>query len=508
MKKIYIFSLIFLFVLSLSSCNLVTSGIETTTISNETTITSLDTTNETTLAELPTTEELTTITTTQSTVTTTDTQTTTENTNEPFVPNGYNLLQDELDYIGIPSEGDVKVLVFAVDFQDAPKENSGVTLADIDLAFNGESNELDFESLRSFYQKSSYGKLNISADIYGYYRADYTAAYYEEEYNKYWAVDPFTGDWLYPDAEEAESSLIIEVLEYYDSLIDYSDYDANHDGYIDGIYMIYTHDVSYSFGSDMWWAYQSYFAYENMKYDNVEANYYTWAGTDFFLEGDDNINARTIIHETGHMLGLDDYYDYDSTDMYGNSGGLGGADMMDSALGDHGPLSKMLLGWIKPLVVEESMTVDITPYIQNGDVILLIRDWHNTIFDEYLLISYYTPNGLYEEDKYDLFYTSGIVIYHVSAKITTGSDSEAYYSIFDYNNTDTEHKLVSIIEADMNDFIDTHGIAQDTDLFVSGDALGGNIYRYYRWYDDSYLGLTIIIDQIDESTATIEFRFN
>jgi len=324
-----------------------TTAINTTVITSTEEITTTYPYTETTLPTSTTTMETTTnITTTVATTaleTTTDIstqETTTIQGNNPIIPTGYNLLQDELDYIGIPSQGDVKVLVFAVDFSDYPSSSSDINLDDLDIAFNGLSNEIDYESLNSYYLESSYGALNITADIFGFYRAEEPASYYEDEYEKLWAVDPVTGDWMYDDDEVTypDSDIIYELMLYYDDLIDFSDYDSNNDGFIDGIYVVYTHPVSFTNGSDLWWAYQDFYAYEGDLFDEVEPLYFCWSGTDFLTDSTDDIDARTIIHETGHMLGLEDYYDYSDEDNY-NSGGLGGADMMDGAYGDHNPFS-------------------------------------------------------------------------------------------------------------------------------------------------------------------------
>lgn len=444
----------------------------------------------------------------------TTTSTTTVNTypavdGEPFIPSGYSLLQDELDVVGIPSMGDVKVLVFAVDFSDYPSSSSSTSLDDIEKAFNGDRSELTYESLQSYYDASSYGQLHISADVYGYYRASHPSTYYEDEYDKLWATDQW-GNWLYNDDEVTypDSDIIFDILNYYDNQIDYSDYDANGDGYIDGIYIVYTHPVSFYSGSDLWWAYTDSYIYEGDVFDSVEPYYFVWSGTGFFEEGQDNINARTIIHETGHMMGLEDYYDYYEEDIYNNSGGLGGADMMDFAVGDHDAFSKLLLGWIQPIVVQSSLTIDITPFLEEGEVVLITPQWNGTIFDEYLLISYFTPNGLNDDDPDYLFSTSGIVIYHISAKIGSGYDENSYYySIFNYNNTDTIHKLIKIIEADMNGHIDSYTSAENTDLFQEGDILGSNVYPQYRWYSGASLGFTVDIVSITNEQAEIKIDF-
>lgn len=206
-------------------------------------------------------------------------------------------------------------------------------------------------------------------------------------------------------------------------------------------------------------------------------------------------------------MGLEDYYDYDTNDANNNSGGLGGADMMDSNTGDHGPFSKILLGWITPLVIEEPMTVDLSSYEDTGEVLLLTSHWNGTIFDEYLLIIFYTPTGLYEADTYNYFSSSGVLIYHVSAAIDNGYDvNSAYYSIFNNNNTDSENKLIDIIEADMNNYIDLRSQLQYSDLFMPGNALGGNVYGNYQWYTGVYLQFIVDIISIDEDSVIIDIR--
>jgi M6 family metalloprotease-like protein len=539
MKKLFTFLAIIIATFSFVSCDFLvvttepttqeettqanTTLAETTqTNANQTTTSQqVSTTNqETTISTMTTTQQTTTISTVLSTTgqTTTAISTTASTTEAPelFRPTGYSLLQDEIDYVGIPSTGNPKVLVFAVDFSDYESDTHGIPLGDIDKVFNGSKSDLDYESLNSYYLESSYGQLDLDADVFGYYRASKTAAYYEEEFNKLWAVNPITGEYLY-DYDEViypESDLIFEVLSYYDDQIDYSDYDYNDDGFIDGIYIVYTHPVSFSSGSDLWWAYQyNYqcdyepYSYYYDSFDGVKPYYFCWSGTDFMTEGDDNLNARTVIHETGHMMGLDDYYDYDDSDNY-NEGGLAGADMMDSAYGDHGAFSKLLLGWINPIVVEGSMTIDILPFVNDGDVILVIDEWNDTIFDEYFLITLYTPTGLYQEDSWIYFRSAGVMIYHVSAEIGNGYlNDSAYYTIFNNNNTDTTDKVVKYIEADADNSVENTGYTEAEDLFREGDIFGDTVYSNYEWYNDQSTGIDISVEHISILSAIIKIEF-
>jgi M6 family metalloprotease-like protein len=418
-----------------------------------------------------------------------------------FIPDGYSLLQDELDSVGIPSTGDVKVLVFAIDFPDKPLTSNDPSVSEIDLAFNGQSDQLDYESVNSYYLKSSYEHLNLTADVFGYYTMSQTSSYYKTENDKFYETDPYTGEYVYGDDEViyVESVIIDELLSYYDDQIDYSQYDANHDGFIDGIYIVYNHPSDGD--SDLWWAYQ-YNYYNNQSYDGVSPDYYMWASNDFLYEGDDDLNARTFIHETGHMMGLDDYYDYYTEDTV-NEGGLG-AYMMDYNEGDHDPFSKILLGWIKPIVVEASSELTILPHMDSGDVILLIDEWNGTIFDEYLLISYYTPEDLNTSNFDVMFTNSGINIFHVSAQIGQGYlDDSYYYTIFNYNNTDTDLKILNIVEADMNESIESYAWVENSDLFQVGQTLNDNVYPNYMWYDNTPLGYTISIQSLTDEGAQI-----
>jgi M6 family metalloprotease-like protein len=459
----------------------------------------------TTTAKNVTTSFETTATTATTNLTSSDNSTTTTELNTPIIPTGYSLIQDELSTVGIPANGDVDVLVFIVDFPDELISDHTKALNDAEIAFNGLSNDLEYESLNSYYLKSSYNQLNINADIFGVYTASKNSSAYETDNDNFYATDPVSGEYLYPDSPHPDSDIIYEVLSHYDSIINYQDYDSNGDNYIDGIYIIYNHEISFTSGSDLWWAYQYYYYYED-NFDGIMPNYYVWSGLDFFYENYETVNARTIIHETGHMLGLEDYYDYYPDDLI-NSGGLG-TFMMDYTIGDHDAFSKILLGWITPIVIEESMTVDISKHVENGDVLLIIDNWENTIFDEYLLVSYYSPEGLNELDKNYIFTQPGIIIFHVSAAIDDGYNPDLYYySIFNNNNTDTEDKLLKIVEADMGDDIEKYEVVEDSDLFLINDSLGDSVYSDYTWYTNIPIDLIITIENIDDNQATIEIVF-
>lgn len=407
--------------------------------------------------------------------------------------------------IGLPSVGTPKVLVIPIAFSDAPAPNN--MKQQLEKAFFGSSTDTGWESLQSYYYKSSYGKLNIQGTVLETYNTGKTVSYYnnlQKQYIKdldaYYNYETDT----YPDGVEYE--IISSALKYYDSQIDYSDYDYNEDGYIDSIYLVYTTDYNEDEES-LWWAFtQEYITTEYEYYDNVEADYYCFLSYQFFFDElfgkKINLNCETVIHETGHLLGLDDYYDYS---MYeGPKGGIGGGDMMDYNVGDHNAYSKLMLGWVDPMIVTGTSTISLSSFGKSGDTIFIFKNYNKTFFDEYYVIDYYTPDGLNEVGKGEngLFSEAGIRIYHVNAVLNNPSDCYSVFEITLYNNSYTDYKLISLIEADgRNDILD-NGYSENSDLFKAG-AIISNL----KWYDNSSVNFTIKVNSINESQANILIEY-
>lgn len=150
-----------------------------------------------------------------------------------------------------------------------------------------------------------------------------------------------------------------------------------------------------------------------------------------------NAHAECLIHETGHVLGLIDYYDSDDNNG-GLNGGLGRFSLMDANQGDLDPFSKAILGWVSPtLVYEQNYEVTLEPFTTTGDCLFISKLDNGTYFDEFYVISSYTPDGLneYKHDmEYGLYSISGVLIYHVNFRtkkdITNVTNIEKYISLF------------------------------------------------------------------------------
>ena len=420
-------------------------------------------------------------------------------------------LQDKLpsaDFaIGLPSTGDYHALVIPVQFQGDTITQS--QLDDLEIAFNGTEAQTGWESVSTYYRKTSYNKLNLTFDIQPVYQAKNTSGYYE----KYQENVTSDGQTYTITGEEI---ILSEALAYYENKLDLTKYDTNGDEVIDAVYLIYSADVDYSADS-FYWAYVTWYNDET-QYDGLDAYYYLFAGFDFMYEktakGNQDygvidgmkVNAETFIHETGHLFGLDDYYDYDEES--GGNEGLGGADMMDCNIGDHGVYSKIMLGWLTPSIVTETKTVTLSPSATAGSAILIPLDFDNSYFCEYLLIDLYAATGLntvHSDDLYDGA-ECGVRIYHVASWANDPFNND-FGSFTDNNNSVTKNALIKLIEADgTKKFSNSDGVAAAGDLWKAGQSLSSKFPGYTR-YDGKKLNFDITIGSVSATSATVTVTF-
>ena len=88
------------------------------------------------------------------------------------------------------------------------------------------------------------------------------------------------------------------------------------------------------------WAWQSYYTtVEGGTFDS-DGKWRAWTCEEI-SDGIAKPDAHTIVHETGHAMGLPDYYDYDY-----KTSPLGAVDMQDHNVGDHSAHSKNWWAWL------------------------------------------------------------------------------------------------------------------------------------------------------------------
>lgn len=333
-----------------------------------------------------------------------------------------------------PSSGDVNILVLPIIIEDYDLSSyeKGKVLSDLDSAFNGTAGDTGWESVASFYRASSYGKLNFEATVAPWYDSGLTVAEIEAENAS-------------SDSAEGVSYLMRAAVEAYrqESGSSLQEFDSNRDGFLDAVWMVYSAPYDETGASTVQWAF-TFWDYEAATEPNRNAPVgyaYSWASYQFLYEGygTNSVDAHTFVHETGHLLGLNDYYD-----VSGNTAPTGYVDMMDANIVDHCAYTKFSLGWISPYVVTGEGSITIGNLSETGDAVLVPTKagYGGSSFGEYLLLELYAPVGLNRQDAVSPypgnnvqgFAAAGIRVYHVDARLRRLVYLNGEYYLYDYVN--------------------------------------------------------------------------
>ena len=346
-------------------------------------------------------------------------------------------------YTGLPSSGTPRIFALLVEFPDYPHVNESSEFVN-KLFGNGNSANYPCESLANYYDRSSYGDLKISrnsADIYGWYMAQHPRSYYTDN----------------PDTpqNEASQAVIKEALTFYDPTVNFGQYDNNNNNDIDYFCVFWTGpDTGWA---TLWWGWcSSNFGDDSFTVDGKKLRVFSWQWESNPVG--DPFNPTVIIHETGHALGLRDYYDYDAT--VGPRGGVGGLDMMDSNWGDHNCFSKWLLGWVEPIIVDDlnNGIKTLRDSATNRDCVAVMPGLAtNGVFSEYFMVQ--NRSRVENDSKYP---TDGLVIWHVDATLNEAGTK------FAFDNSYTSHKLLRLMEADGREEIErrAQGLMRETSIMA------------------------------------------
>ena len=326
-----------------------------------------------------------------------------------------------------PSEGDIKMLALPIIFTNS-KIQPGVSFdeakTNLEHCLFGEASSTGWESVSSFYKKSSFGKLNISGTVASPYMYNGTSNTFQNKILR---------------GQFSVEALLKNALDYYkqnNPNDDLKSYDYDSDGYLDGVYLVYMSEfadgTNEDVSSDVFWAWCSWTNEEPKENETVPGVYF-WCSYYFIYEGygKDALDAHTFIHETGHMLGLEDYYSYNYNSKGVSPSPLGGVDMMDMNIIDHNAFSKFALGWVEPYVIDSEGSLTINKSSTTGECFIIPTGTFNaSAFDEYLMVELFSPDNLNYQDlikgymptdplfeKYGKLDNVGIRMYHVDARL-------------------------------------------------------------------------------------------
>ncbi len=315
-----------------------------------------------------------------------------------------------------------RILVILVNFSDKamqPQYNNAHYLN----MLNAETN-----SVRDYFRQSSEGIYVPQFDVFGPYTLPRAMSYYghnivveEEETDEH------------PDQMAVDACALA-----YDDGCDFSNYDRDHDGIVDNIYIIYAgYGENYNgVSEDAVWPHSWEISEKNvtgtLTYNGTTLGHYACSAE---LTGSSGTNADglgTFCHEFSHVIGLPDYYDTNYKTNYKNGVTPGEWTLMDqgSYNGDgyypalYSIYDKYFMGWKTPTLLNGSEDVtmpvggDYARQITSDNQLAAVTDT-NTV--------YYLENR--QQEGYDTYLPGhGMVVWEV-----TYDDAGWYYN--DLNNT-------------------------------------------------------------------------
>ena len=187
-------------------------------------------------------------------------------------------------------KGKIYSLTLLVDFSD---QAAPVTVSDVEEWLNKEGFNRDGcnGSVRDYYLDVSNGQLDLTNEVYGWYRAKHPKSWYE-------GLQGYSGS----------DSLMKEVFEYFDPQVDFSRYDNDKDGTTEAINIVYA-GPGQTWGQGLW----PHSGWSSERRDGVKLTHHQM--TD--MPG--KFSIYVFVHESGHMIfGWPDLYWYGDYCTMGN----------------------------------------------------------------------------------------------------------------------------------------------------------------------------------------------
>lgn len=312
-----------------------------------------------------------------------------------------------------PVEGPYRGVVLLVDFNDVKHDPAHTVAAFDNIVFN----PANPNSVHSFYIAASsdvpgVSPLTITGEVGGWYELDRNRSYYTQGVGGVAASEPNC------------ATVLKEAVLLADDELDFSDFDANGDGYVDAVWVVAAGETWQETGSSEDFAtfyatLTDVFGLAPIEVDGVKI--------DWFMFGGENEQTGAFAHELGHNLGLLDMYDVSYQGFGLGIWSLMGAGSWNGpALDGTVPsmidgYNRRLLGWVRERQILANATdveinraetsKEIVTLFPNGDelsdVFFLLENRQRIGFDTYLpgdglaiyrvdqgLVQYNYSNGL------------------------------------------------------------------------------------------------------------------
>jgi len=308
-----------------------------------------------------------------------------------------------------PTSGSRKLICILIGFTD---KTFTKTKADFENLFNqvGYTADGATGSVSDYYKENSYNRFNLSVTVAGPYSAAHNMAYY--------GANNANGDDANPGA------LVSEAVTLANPSVNYSDFDNDGDGKVDGVCVIHAGfgEENTGVSADAIWAHSSNIS--PITLDGKSVSSYFCSSEIRGNSGTGITRIGVICHEFGHVLGAADYYDTNYTDN-GAYEGTGTWDIMAGGAWNnngatpahHNPYTKIYTyGWATTNGLTSGANITLDNAELNSNSFYRIN---TTTSNEYFLIE----NR--QKQNFDRYIPGhGMIIYHVDGNFISTAGNE------------------------------------------------------------------------------------
>ena len=419
-------------------------------------------------------------------------------TRGPIVDSGYN----GVPYF--PHTGSPKALVILAEFQDTTftiQDTKNVFTNYLmnenhfsDKRYNQDQN---YKGVRGYFKDCSYGKFTPVFDVVGPIKLPKAHA-------------------VYGAGNDRMDLLLADACAAVDGMVNFADYDANNDGIVDLVYVIYAgHSANTSGNKDTnIWPKSGTITISN-KFDGKSIRRYGVSnelnGSEKTSKNNKKINGIGLFcHEFSHTLGLPDIYAYNTDAENQDNQGMEYWDIMDGGTGIRGgrvPASYLawereVMGWMNIDELKNDITINNLKSIDNGGKAYKIVNPKNS--NEYIVLQS-IQKGAWNQGWGDNTYGKGLFAYRISYK-------SGKVNIFDYPNNLRGKPRVIPIPADGKILAAANAGGK---LNVYTAQLNGDPYPYngknkidkFTMYDGTILKWSIFDIVENDAERYVSFKF-
>ena len=419
-------------------------------------------------------------------------------TRGPIIDSGYK----GVPYF--PHTGSPKALVILAEFQDTTftiQDTKNVFTNYLmnenhfsDKRYNQDQN---YKGVRGYFKDCSYGKFTPVFDVVGPIKLPKAHA-------------------VYGAGNDRMDLLLADACAAVDGMVNFADYDANNDGIVDLVYVIYAgHSANTSGNKDTnIWPKSGTITISN-DFDGKSIRRYGVSnelnGSEKTSKNNKKINGIGLFcHEFSHTLGLPDIYAYNTDAENQDNQGMEYWDIMDGGTGIRGgrvPASYLawereVMGWMNIDELKNDITINNLKSIDNGGKAYKIVNPKNS--NEYIVLQS-MQKGAWNQGWGDGTYGKGLLAYRVSYPFNK-------VNVFDYPNNVKGKPRVIPIPAD-GKILAAANAGGSLNTYVQ--QLNGDPYPYngnnkidkFTMYDGSILNKSIFDIVENDAARYVSFKF-